>query len=282
MVPLTQGVLEEPVVMEVQSLAPRPGGGTMAVPLPPPVRLTEVQRLSKEVLPLAVRRIVIDPGHGGRDVGTVTPDGLYEKDLTLDIGERLRDTLLEDSFDVRMTRESDRYVVLKERAQFANASNADLFVSIHLNWIKEDRRIRGVETYFLGPTRDPYLVRLAGEENRESGYSLADSRHLLEQIYLDLRREQSQALAGDVQDALFRSLRQENPGLRDRGIKTAPFLVLVATDMPAILAEVSCLSNREEAELLTQASYRQRIADALHAGIRSYAREIENVQERGS
>lgn len=223
-----------------------------------------------------MRRIVLDPGHGGKDVGSVTPDGHFEKDITLDIALRLRDLLkAQQGIEVLLTRDKDERVLLSQRARFANESKADLFLSIHLNWL-EPATNRGVETFYLGPTEDPFLVQLASRENRESGYSLADVRRLLDGIYLDLRQQESQQLAGSIQRALHRALKEETPALRDRGIKPAPFLVLVTTEMPAILAEVSCLSNRNEAALLATGEYRQSIAEALRAGIDAYTAKLGN------
>lgn len=221
------------------------------------------------VFPLAVRKVVLDPGHGGPALGTRTPQGLIEKELTLDIAERLRKLLEKDAFQVVMTREADRDVSLERRGALANEAGADIFVSIHLNWI--ENRSRGVETYYLGPTDDPYLTRLAASENRESGYSLADMRHLLDRLYAGVRQEKSRKLAETVQGSLFESLGKVGPRIEDRGVKAAPFIVLLTTEMPAILAEVSSVSNEEEARLLTKPLYRQYIAEALARGIRAYA-----------
>jgi N-acetylmuramoyl-L-alanine amidase len=237
--------------------------------------------LDRAVFPVGVRRIVIDPGHGGKDLGTVTSDGVPEKELTLDISRRLRDLLARrPGIEVLLTRERDQHVVLRDRAHFANEAKADLFVSVHLNWLQPASN-RGVETFFLGPTQDPFLVQLTRRENQESGYSLADVRRLLDGIYLDLRQQESQQLAGAVQRSLYRALGERNPGIRDRGIKSAPFVVLVGTQMPAILAEVSCLSNRKEAELLATEPYRQAIAEALLGGIDSYTRELSRPTATG-
>ena len=249
---------------------------------PDPNRLVGAAHLRSDVFPVGIRKVVLDPGHGGKDAGT-SREGtdLTEKELALDIARRLR-SLLEEraALEVLLTREHDEHVVLKDRARFANEAGADLFVSIHLNWLEQARR--GVETFYLGPTEDPYLVELTSRENRESGYSMSDVRALLDGIYLDLRQEQSERLAGRIQKALHGSLTEASPDLRDRGIKPAPFLVLVGTDMPAILAEVSCLSHREEVELLRTDAYRQRIAEALFEGIDSYARGLSGPGVRGS
>lgn len=244
--------------------------------------------IDPSVFPLAVRRIAIDPGHGGFAVGTRSASGLFEKDMTLDIGQRVRRLLEASSFEVVMTRQDDRAVSLRDRARIANEARADLFVSIHLNWIAGGNT-RGVETYYLGPTDDPELDRLAALENRDSGYAVADFRRLLDQVYADARQGSSRRLAEAIDGSLFRSLSRlparmpsgDGATLADRGVKTAPFLVLVSTEMPAVLAEVSSLSNATEAELLTKPLYRQYIAEALARGVRRYALAAESAPEKG-
>lgn len=236
-----------------------------------PAGLAAALSLDPAVLPLAVRKIAIDAGHGGDSHGTRTPYGLLEKDITLDIARRLQQLLEEQrSFEVIMTRRDDRAVNLAERAAIANRMGADIFVSVHVNWI-EDRAARGVETYYLGPTNDPFLNRLAAMENRDSGYSMADMHQLLDGIYASVRQDKSRRLAAMVQGALYRSLGKVNPTVGNRGVKSAPFIVLLSTQMPAILAEVSCLSNDEEARMLAKPLYRQYIAAALADGLLAYA-----------
>ncbi|MCB1037323.1 MAG: N-acetylmuramoyl-L-alanine amidase, partial [Acidobacteria bacterium] len=149
--------------------------------------------------------------------------------------------------------------------------------SIHVNWI-EAQEIRGVETYYLGPTDDPYIKDIAAAENRGSGYSLADFRSLLDGLYADVRQDESRRLAEALQGELFESLHTVTPSLRNRGVKTAPFVVLVSSDMPAALVEVACLSNQEEARLLAKPYYRQFIAQALFEGIRRYADSLAPVE----
>jgi len=250
-------------------------GGAFEVPSTAPTAL------SREVFPLRVRKVVIDPGHGGNRLGTLGPDGLIEKDIALDIAGRLAALLEGDAFDVEMTRREDRNVELEDRARLANERRGDIFVSIHLNWI-EQLHTRGVETYYLGATDDPFLTALAATENRESGYSMADYRRLLEQVYANARQDESRRLAAEVQGALYASLRKISPDLQNRGVKQAPFMVLTETEMPAILAEVSCLSNEEEARLLKLDEYRQYIAEALYAGIDAYAERLNGLNDRGS
>ncbi|HTQ81155.1 MAG TPA: N-acetylmuramoyl-L-alanine amidase [Thermoanaerobaculia bacterium] len=250
-------------------------GSPAAVPL----KLPEARPISASLFPLAVRKIMIDPGHGGPSVGTRTMTGLIEKNLTLDIASRLRD-ILASRYSVLMTREEDRAVDLADRAALANRAGADIFVSIHLNWI-EDRKARGVETYYLGPTDDPYLTQLAAAENRDSGYSLADLRRILDGIYAGVREDNSQRLARSVQASLYRALHKAAPEVTDRGVKAAPFIVLLSTEMPAILAEVSCLSNEEEARQLNRPEYRQHSAEALAEGIGAYALSTARSGEKG-
>lgn len=235
-------------------------------------------------IPLEIRTIAIDCGHGGRDGGTSLTYGLLEKDLTLDIGQRLERLVAEAGLEPVMTRKTDVAVSLRERAAIANRAHADLFVSIHVNWLP-DRTARGIETYFLGVTDDPFLSRLAASENRDSGYQLADYRALLEGLYADVRRDESRRLATALQQNLAATLRQENADIVARGVMRAPFAVLVATEMPAALAEVACLSNDREARLLSQPGYRQRIADALMAGLVGYAEPMQTsarASEKGN
>ena len=162
----------------------------VAAPALEPRLVAQPDPIDRSVFPVGVRRIVLDPGHGGRDLGTVTAEGTPEKDLALDIAKRLAALLRQrPGIEVLLTREADHEVVLKDRAKFANDNRADLFVSIHLNWLQPASN-RGVETFFLGATQDPYLVQLASRENRESGYALGDVRRLLDGIYLDLRQQE--------------------------------------------------------------------------------------------
>ena len=231
-----------------------------------------VERMTATAFPLAVRRVVLDAGHGGTDPGA-TAEQLLEKEITLDIGRRLRTNLERDGFEVVATREGDRTIALKERARVANESRSDIFVSIHVNALLKHTNARGIETYYLGATNDPKLTQLAAAENRVSGYSIADMRALLDGVYADARRDESHALARAVQQQLFSTLRRADPGLENWGVKRAPFLVLVATDMPAVLAEVGCISNEKEAAMLRRPEYRQQIADALFEGIRGYAKK---------
>lgn len=257
---------QSPAVEEIESAEP---------PLTAPVPI------DLAVFPLRVKRIMLDPGHGGKDAGASIPNGLTEKEVALDVALRLRRLLEQAAFEVVMTRDKDETIPLAQRTALANAKGADLFISIHVNWIDRGHA-RGMETYYLGPTEDPVLLQLAAQENRDSGYSLADFRRLLDGIYLSVRRDESRRLAESVQRTLVRSLHPKNPALVNRGVKTAPFAVLVGTNMPAILAEVACLSNAAEARLLATSQYRQDLAQALFQGIRAYAQTLNRSPKKGS
>lgn len=245
-------------------------------PAPPPV-----ERVTASAFPLSVRRVVLDAGHGGSDPGATAAE-LREKELTLDIGRRLRALLEQEGFSVVTTRDGDDTVALRDRALRANGSRSDIFVSIHVNSLIKHTTARGVETYYLGPSSDPSLTALAAAENRLSGYSMADMRKLLDGVYAYARGDESHELAAAVQKSLYNRLRKSDPALENWGVKRAPFIVLVATDMPAILAEVGCISNEKEAALLRQPEYRQKIADALFDGIRAYAGTGESTQKKGT
>jgi N-acetylmuramoyl-L-alanine amidase len=238
--------------------------------------------MTPEIFPLAVRRVVIDPGHGGTTEGAMSAARhgarLREKELALDIAQRTATLLGASGFEVLLTRERDSNIDLKARADFANRAAGDLFLSIHLNWI-EGRR--GVETYYLGAAADASLQQLAASENGESGYSMSDMRRLLDGVYSHLRGAESRALAESVQLELHKALRRVTPELRDRGVKTAPFVVLINTEMPAVLAEVSDLADEREVALLRTAEYRERIAGALAAGVRRYAESVSTTRQKG-
>lgn len=243
--------------------------------------IAEPHPLDREVIPLGIKRIVIDPGHGGNEPGAISDSGVSEKDITLDIALRLRRLMEKGPFEVLMTRQGDQTLTVQKRVTFANTNKADLFISIHVNWT-EPREIRPLETYFVGPTDDPATMNLARTENQESGYSFSEYRRVLEKIYIDTRRDESRSLAKHIQSELYRSLKPFNPPLHNRGVKMAPFLVLVGTEMPAILVEVSTLSNEDEVELLINPDYREKIALALSRGIRSYAKDLNRTARNGS
>ncbi|MDQ6799995.1 MAG: N-acetylmuramoyl-L-alanine amidase [Acidobacteriota bacterium] len=258
----------------------------LAVPRPPEIRPAtskprnlatalpdSFEPVKAAAFPLAVRRVILDAGHGGKDAGASSASLVSEKQITLDIERRLRILLERGGFEVVATRTDDTLIPLRERARLANSSDGDIFVSIHVNSIRSHTTSHGVETYYLGPTKDPLLTQLAAEENGSSGYSIADLRKLLDRVYADVRRDESRRLAATLQGQLYGDLRTADPGLENWGVKRAPFIVLVATEMPAVLAEVGCLSNAREAAMLNEPQYRQQIAQALYRGIYEYARK---------
>jgi N-acetylmuramoyl-L-alanine amidase len=250
-----------------------------------PIPATEIALLTprpidRVAIPLSIKTVVIDAGHGG-EPGTTAESGVTEKEITLDLALRLRRLLKNAPFKVLLTRETDQSMSLEKRVGFANENRADLFLSIHANWM-EPHTIRALETYYVGPTDDPAALKLVSRENKDSGYSLSDYKQILEKIYVDARRDESRALAKSMQAQLFGTLKERNPALENRGIKTAPFVVLIGTQMPAILVEVACLSNEEEADLLTKEDYRENIAMALARGIRSYANTLKAAERKGS
>lgn len=238
------------------------------------------QPIDPAVLPVDLRTVIVDPGHGGDNEGTKAPEGLVEKEVTLDIAQRLEGLLTANGYQVVLTRNRDVGMSLRERADLANDKRGDIFVSIHVNWL-ENRELRGLETFYLGPTDDPYLEALAARENQQSGYSLADLRDILQQVYAGFRQDESRRLAESVQHSLYESLRQVDESVRDRGVKSAPFGVLTRTEMPAILAEVSSVSNEVEARLLMTPIYRQYLAEALFRGIESYSQGLSRSYEVG-
>ena len=239
-----------------------------AEPSPEPAAdLPAPQRLDPALFHLAIRKLVIDPGHGGSDPGAMTRLGLEEKAITLDVAQRLRALLKDEPMSVVLTRSDDRSLSLERRVEIANAENADLFLSIHINAMPVPDRV-GIETFYLGGTSDPATARFAGDENAGSGYSLADFRTLLEGVYVGVRQDESRRFAQALQAGYFRALREVNDRVQDRGVKTAPLVVLVGTRMPAILAEISCISNADEARRLATPEYRSALARALLAGIR--------------
>jgi N-acetylmuramoyl-L-alanine amidase len=228
-------------------------------------------------LGLRVGRIVIDAGHGGRDPGASGP-GYSESVLTLDIALRVEKLLAkEPGVEVVLTRRADVYVPLQERTAIANREGADLFVSIHAN-ASRNRNARGVESYLLNFASTSDAAAVAARENASSTLTMSHLNDLVKQIALNSKLDESRDLAGQVQNALVRKLRSSNKGLRDLGVKQAPFVVLVGAAMPSVLVEVAFLTHREEGRLLGTGSYRQRIAESLLDGIRRYLRTLKRPE----
>jgi N-acetylmuramoyl-L-alanine amidase len=229
-------------------------------------------------LGLKIGKIVIDPGHGGHDTGTIGPNGLEEKDLVLEVGRRLG-KLLQTRLgaEVVYTRKNDRFIPLETRTAIANQARADLFVSIHAN-SSRDPDARGVETYYLNFTSSPEALEVAARENAVSEKSIYELQDLVKKIALKEKIEESREFAGDVQTSLHSGLAVKSPAIRDRGVKKAPFVVLIGANMPSILAEISFVSNPTDEHRLATSEYRERIAESLYRGIAKYVNGLSGVK----
>jgi N-acetylmuramoyl-L-alanine amidase len=236
------------------------------------------ERSLTRVLGLKIGKIVIDPGHGGHDTGTIGPNGLEEKDLVLDVSRRLG-KLLQTRLgaEVIYTRKDDTFIPLETRTAIANEEGADLFVSVHAN-SSHDPDARGVETYYLNFTSSPDALEVAARENAVSEKSIHELQDLVKKIALKEKIDESQEFAGDVQSSLHSGLAAKNPGERDRGVKKAPFIVLIGANMPSILAEISFVSNPGDERRLETADYRQKIAESLYRGIAKYVSGLSGVK----
>lgn len=229
-------------------------------------------------LGLKIGKIVIDPGHGGYDTGSIGPNGLKEKDLVLEVGRRLG-KLLETRLgaEVVYTRKDDTFIPLETRTAIANQQRADLFISIHAN-SSQDPDARGVETYYLNFTSSPDALEVAARENAVSEKSIYELQDLVKKIALREKIEESREFAADVQQSLHSGLSAKNPGIRNRGVKKAPFIVLIGANMPSILAEISFVSNPGDEHRLETSEYRQRIAESLYRGISKYVDGLSGVK----
>ncbi|MGD8558821.1 MAG: N-acetylmuramoyl-L-alanine amidase [Gammaproteobacteria bacterium] len=225
---------------------------------------------------LGVKTIVIDPGHGGKDPGAVGKLGVYEKDVALQIAKRLRDRLANyDGYEVLMTRASDDTISLSDRVEFANANNADLFISIHINYFPSEKSF--IETYYFGSTDDAAVANLAKRENADSHYEYGEFKEIIQKIGDTLKFQESRQLAHSVQTNLYGRMKKINTHASDHGIKSAPFVVLLGLNAPSILTEVSCFCNSEEEKRLKTSEYRENIAAFLEQGIVSYLNKNTSV-----
>jgi N-acetylmuramoyl-L-alanine amidase len=230
------------------------------------------------VLGLKLGRVVLDPGHGGHDAGTHGPSGLYEKEVVLDVAKRLG-ALLEERLgsEVIYTRLDDTYVPLEQRTQIANDKKADLFLSIHAN-SSPYRAVAGVETYYLNFTTSKAALDVAARENASSERSVFDLKELLQKIALRDKIDESREFASRVEVSLYGVSSKTNPTAKNRGVKKAPFVVLIGASMPSVLAEIGFLTNASDETLLRKTEHRQKIAEALYKGIASYADTLSHFQ----
>ncbi len=225
-------------------------------------------------LGLSVSRIVIDPGHGGRDPGS-SGHGIREADLTLDVALRLEKLLTaEPGVEVILTRRTNVYVPLEERTAIANREGADLFLSIHANAAR-NTAAHGVETYYLSFASSPEAEAVAARENSASERAMHNLPDIIKAIALNNKLDESRDLAGMVQEHMITRLRKSNKNVRNLGVKKAPFVVLIGAAMPSVLAEISFLTNKQEAQLLKTAAYKQRIAEALFDGVSNYRKALK-------
>lgn len=229
-------------------------------------------------LGLKIDRIVIDPGHGGFDTGSIGPTGLEEKTVTLEIARRLGRLIHKrlPGTQVIYTRDSDRFVPLEERTEIANKEKADLFISIHAN-SSPDPKAHGVAVYYLNFTTSPDAIAVAARENALAQVPVHKLRNLLKEISLNDKIEESRELAFDVDHSLVHELRLSHYRTVNRGVKKAPFVVLIGAHMPSILAEVSFLSNPTDEHLLKEPRYLQRIAVGLFDGIKRYLSSLNSL-----
>jgi N-acetylmuramoyl-L-alanine amidase len=241
-----------------------------AAPAKAAARTADGETSLVRALGLKIGRIVIDAGHGGHDSGTLGVDGIEEKDVVLDVALRLGKLLHERlGAEIVYTRSDDTFIPLETRTAIANKAQADLFLSIHAN-SSPDPTARGVETYYLNFTSDTMALDVAARENAVSGQSIHQLSDLVKKIALKDKIEESREFASDVEGSLYAGLARGNDGLKNRGVKKAPFVVLIGANMPSILAEISFVTNARDAAQLRQPEYRQRVAESLYAGVARY------------
>jgi N-acetylmuramoyl-L-alanine amidase len=229
-------------------------------------------------LGLKINRVVIDPGHGGHDQGTTGPRGLLEKELVLDVSKRLG-KLIEDGLgaEVIYTRTDDTFVPLEGRTALANEKKADLFLSIHAN-SSSVAHVSGIETYYLNFTDSKDALDVASRENASSEKSVFELRDIIQKITLHDKAEESREFAGRIQTSLYSLSARNFPGEKNRGVRKAPFVVLIGANMPSVLAEIGFLSNPKEEALLKRPEYRQKLAESLYRGLSRYAEGLSHFQ----
>jgi N-acetylmuramoyl-L-alanine amidase len=255
-------------------VASLPGKGAPVTGAPP---TADGETSLMRALGLKIGRIVIDAGHGGHDSGTLGAGGIQEKDVVLDVALRLG-RLLHDRLgaEIVYTREDDTFIPLETRTAIANKAQADLFISVHAN-SSPDESARGVEVYYLNFTSDPDAMRVAARENAVSTESVHQLSDLVKKIALKDKIDESRELASDVDASLYAGLARGNAGLKDRGVKKAPFVVLIGANMPSILAEISFVTNPDDAAQLETEAYRERVAESLFRGVAKYAAGINGA-----
>ena len=248
------------------------------VPPSAPQPTRDGQATLTRTLGLKIGRIVIDPGHGGHDTGTIGPTGLMEKDLCLDVALRLS-RIIEQRLpgaEVIFTRTDDTFIPLEERTNLANDKKADLFLSIHAN-SSRNHGARGIETYYLNLKASPEEMEVAARENATSQQNVSDLQELVKKIARNEKIEESREFAEDIQDSLAHRVQRSARNVKNRGVRRAPFVVLIGANMPSVLAEISFLSNPADEQLLKKGEYRQRLAEGLYQGVVNYLQSLNSV-----
>jgi N-acetylmuramoyl-L-alanine amidase len=244
--------------------------------IPEPMR--DGQASLTRVLGLKVGRIVIDAGHGGHDTGTIGPTGLLEKDLCLDVALRLG-TLIGERLpgaEVVYTRDDDTFVPLEQRTAIATQAKADLFISIHAN-SSPDPSARGIETYYLNFSDNPVALAVAARENASYDGGVHDLQDMLHKIAQNEKIDESRDLAEDIQGSLAKHMERVNPAEKDRGVRTAPFVVLIGADIPSVLAEIAFISNPADEQMMKKPDARERVAEGLYQGIATYLQSTNSL-----
>lgn len=244
--------------------------------IPEPTR--DGQQSLSRALGLKIGRIVIDAGHGGHDTGTIGPTGLMEKDLCLDVALRVGKLIQQrlPSAEVVYTREDDTFVPLEHRTEIANDARADLFLSVHAN-SSPDHKARGIETYYLNFTGSSDAIEVATRENALSENGVHDLQDIVKKIARNEKIEESRDLAGSIQDSLAKRVENSNRGDRNRGVRKAPFVVLIGANMPSVLAEISFISNPSDEQWLKKPENRQRVAEGLYRGVETYLHSTNSL-----
>jgi N-acetylmuramoyl-L-alanine amidase len=271
----------KPASAAKQSAAKSKADNAKSAALVPPTEskpTRDGQRSLTRALGLKISRIVIDPGHGGHDTGTIGPHGLMEKDLCLDVALRLGHEIEEKlpGAVVIYTRKDDTFIPLEERTAIANEAKADLFISVHAN-SSHDAAARGIETYYLNFATSEESMAVAARENALAQSSLHDLQDIIKKIARNEKVEESKELASDIQDSLTHRLQLVSQDERNRGVKKAPFVVLIGANMPSVLSEISFISNPSDEKLLRKTDQRQRVADGLYRGIASYLDSLNSL-----
>ena len=243
-----------------------------------PVPTRDGQSTLTRALGLKIGRIVIDAGHGGHDAGTIGPTGLMEKDLCLDVALRLGKIIQQKlpGADIVFTRSDDTFIPLEDRTRIANEAKADLFISIHAN-SSPDHAARGIETYYLNMKGSAEAMAVAARENAVSQQGIHDLEEVVKKIARTEKIDESRELAEDVQDSLSKRIQKTIKPVKNRGVRKAPFVVLIGADMPSILTEISFLSNPADEQLLKKPDHRQRVAEGLYQGVASYLQSLNSM-----